>query len=173
MKRHSEKWFRSKGFQGLVIAILCLALSGCGPEWKRKFVRKRAETKPEPIIAYEPQEYRKESNEILYKRHFVFWKSWQEELVNKLGENSARDTDAFQEALKNLDDMKGCLKEETAAGLDPYSKKINDLYNTYKSDRIGIIQARQMRQDLDRIMLKIDKAFRYTKVKGHIKEGLK
>jgi len=157
-----------------VVSILCLALAGCGPQWKRKFVRKRAAVTPEPIIAYEPQEYKKESNEVLYKRHFVFWKSWQKELVDRLGDNAARDEDSFLEVLKSLDDMKGCLKEETAAGLDPYIKKINDLYSAYKADNMmDIVRSRQMRHDLDRLMLKIDKDFRYTKVKDHIKEGSK
>ena len=159
----------NKGIKRLLIFILCFVLTGCGPQWKRKFVRKRAEHKPEQVFVYEPREYQKASNSELYKKGFLFWKAWQEELVNKLGDNKANDLRVFIEVLKNLDEMKNCLNDEKAKELDGYARRLEALYKEYKSGDFSVTQSRQMRQDLDRLMLKMDKVFRYSRVKEFIK----
>lgn len=164
MKMNSRGWFHNA-----VIFIICISLAGCGPQWKRKFVRKRAAEKPEQVFVYEPKEYKREPNSELYKRNFIFWKSWQEELVNKLGDNKTADLRSFEEALKNLDEMGGCLVEQKAAELREYRKKLEAFYNTYKSGDFDIVQSKWMRQDLNRLMLQIDKKFRYNRVKDAIK----
>ncbi len=153
----------------IFIFVLCASLTGCGPAWKRKFVRKRAPQEIEPVFVYQPQDYQKEPNIERYKRHFVFWKAWQEELISELGNNRLADIRAFEEALKDLSDMRNCLNEAKAAELDIYSKKLAEFFDTYKSGEFDIVRSHHMRQDLDRLMLKIDKLFRLSKVKDSIK----
>ncbi|MCM8782356.1 MAG: hypothetical protein NC828_04830 [Candidatus Omnitrophica bacterium] len=132
-------------------------------------MRKRPAKTPEQVFVYEPKEYQREPNPEIYKRSFLFWKAWQKELVDKMGENKASDQRAFQEALKNLNEMKTCLDDQKANELDDYIQKIASFYNLYKSNDFSIVQSRQMRQDLDRLMLKMDKLFRYNRVMEHIK----
>ncbi|MDD5450184.1 MAG: hypothetical protein PHO42_06300 [Candidatus Omnitrophica bacterium] len=154
--------------KGILVFTLCLVLAGCGSQWKRKFVRKKTDNKPEQIFTYEPQKYEREANDVLYKRHFVFWKSWQDELAKELGRNKKSDILAFDEALKNLDEMKACLKEEKAAELDIYINKTRKLYDIYNTKELDIVRFSQMRDDINRLMLKIDKLFRYSRVKDYI-----
>jgi hypothetical protein len=155
--------------KGLVVLALCLVLAGCGPAWKKKFVRKRAPRQPDQVLVYEAQDYQKEPNADLYKKHFIFWRAWQEELVVRMGNNPKADVRAFEEALKNLDDMKRCLKEAKAAELDIYIQQLRAFYDTYKSEELDVVRAHQMSQDLDRMMVKMDKQFRFSKVKDSIK----
>lgn len=168
--------YRLHRFTKLITQILILStlffslstLTGCGPQWKKKFVRKRADRRPEQVFTYESQKYEREPNDVLYKRHFIFWKAWQEELITKLGNNKKSDISSFEEALKSLDEMKDCLKEEKAVELEVYIKRLRDFYILYKSKEFDIIRSSQMRQDLDRLMLKMDKIFRYNRVKDFI-----
>jgi hypothetical protein len=185
MKKSLKKWCRNvilpaaasvKGGPGLRMAIicsivflLCLALSGCGPSWKRKFVRKRAPQEAEPVFVYQPQDYQKEPNIERYQKHFVFWKSWHEELISELGNNRAGDIRAFEEALKDLSGMKGCLNDAKAAELDIYIGKLAGFFDSYKSGDLDIVRSHQMRDDLDRLMLRMDKLFRFSKVRDSIK----
>jgi len=143
---------------------------GCSSAWRKKFVRKKKKEKPAQVFVYEPQEYQSESYSVVYKRSFLFWKAWQQELIYKLGNSRISDTRTFQEALKNLGEMKACLIEQKAAELQGYINKLEKFFKEYKSRTISSVQARQMRRDLDRLMLRIDKAFRYTKAMEFIKE---
>lgn len=153
----------------LLVVILCFALAGCGPGWKKKFVRKKTPVVPEKVFVYEPQDYQSEPNAEIYKRSFIFWRAWQEELVFRLGQNRSGDLRAFTEALKNIDEMKACLTEQKAVELEDYKKRLDTLYTYYKSANLDIVRTNQMRQDLDRLMLKIDKIFRYSRAKDCIK----
>lgn len=153
----------------VLIFFLCISISGCGSQWKRKFVRKKNAEQAEQVFVYEPQEYQRESNAELYKRSFIFWKAWQRELVDRLGNSRPADLRSFEEALKNLDEMKNCLNDQKTSALDGYIKKMGSYYETYKSEEPDIIRSRQMRQDLDRLLLKIDKEFRYKRVLNLIK----
>ncbi|NQU73197.1 MAG: hypothetical protein HQ547_00610 [Candidatus Omnitrophica bacterium] len=152
------------------ILVLCLLIAGCGPAWKKKFVRKKAQNKPTQVFVYEPKEYQSEPYSAAYKRSFLFWKAWQQELIYRLGNSKTSDARTFQEALKNLGEMKECLTEQKASELQGYITKLERFFDEYKSRTLGIVQAKQMRRDLDRLMLKIDKAFRYTKAMEFIKD---
>ncbi len=160
--KNNTKW--------LLVFILCIALIGCGPEWKRKFVRRHTQTQPEQVFVYEPKEYPRASNTDLYQRSFSFWKAWQGELIQKLGNHKINDLRSFEEALKNLDEMKACLTDQKAAELEVYMKKLEAFYTNYKSEDFNIVQSGQMRQDLDRLMLRMDKQFRYSRIKEYIKQ---
>lgn len=156
-------------FLAVFVLVLCAAVSGCGPTWKRKFVRKRAPQEPDAVFSYQPQDYQREPNIERYKRHFIFWKSWQEELITKLGNNRKADARAFEEALKDLGEMKTCLKDDKAAELDIYIKKLEGFSDSYSTGQFDVVRSNQMKTDLSRLMLKIDKAFRYNKAKDYIK----
>lgn len=170
MKKNSGRWLKVKIFF-VLLSVLCFLFSvtGCGPQWKRKFVRKRAEHKPEQVFIYEPKEYQKGPNDVLYKKYFLFWKAWQEELITKLGDNKKSDLRCFEEALKNLGEMKQCLADQKAIELQNCINDVDRLYNKYKTEDFSIVQSHRMRADLNRLMLRMDKQFRYNRVKEFIK----
>ena len=87
-----------------------------------------------------------------------------------MGNSKTSDARTFQEALKNLGEMKECLTDQKASELQSYITKLERFFDEYKSRNLGIAQAKQMRRDLDRLMLKIDKAFRYTRAREFIKD---
>ena len=76
---------------------------------------------------------------------------------------------AFEEAMKNLDEMQACLNQETAAQLKAYRDKLEGFYNAYKAGDFDVVRSMRMRHDLDRLMLKMDKLFRCNRVQQLIK----
>ncbi len=158
-----------KKIKYLIVLALCMALAGCGAQWKRKFVRKRNADRPEQVFVYEAKDYQKEPSAERYQKNFVFWKAWMEELIAKLGNNRANDIRSFEESLKNLEEMKYCLKGEKVPEIDVYIGKVKNFYEKYKAGDFDIIASQQMRQDLDRLTLKMDKIFRYTRMQDYIK----
>ena len=153
----------------LIVSILCFTLTGCGAQWKRKFIRRHEETKPESVFVYEPKEYQSEPNADLYNRSFIFWKSWMGEMEHSLGANKKADVRSFQEAIKDMEEMESCLKEEKAAEMGGYRQKLAEYMEYYKSKDMEIIGAGHMRDDLHRLEVKVDKIFRPSRVEKDIK----
>ncbi|MEI8175965.1 MAG: hypothetical protein WCG78_03765 [Candidatus Omnitrophota bacterium] len=153
----------------IMVSLLCVMVAGCGTQWQKKFVRKKAANAPGQVFVYEPKEYQNKPNAEIYQASFLYWKAWQQELVERLGDNKKRDSSSFDEALKNLDEMKNCLNEAKRAELDVYMRKIAALSEDYKANDYDTIRAHQLRQDLSRLSLAIDKSFRYNAVKNFIK----
>jgi len=152
-----------------MIVMLCIFLTGCGPQWRKKFVRKKTAEKPEQVFIYEPKEYKRDPNDVFYKRHYIFWKAWHEELVNKLGLNKKSDLRAFEESLKHLTQMKICLIDEMAEELQAHIDKLDGHYRKYKTSNLDLNRARRVRQELDRLMLRINRSFSNKKVKEYFK----
>ncbi|MFH1847636.1 MAG: hypothetical protein ABH825_00255 [Candidatus Omnitrophota bacterium] len=157
---------------GIIMAALLLTLetSGCGPAWKKKFVRKKKEKEKE-VFVYREKDYSRPESSDTYKKHFLFWKTWHQELVNKLGKNRLRDNRAFDESIANLQDMKKLLTGEKAAAIEGYIAQLKEAQARYNQKEIRDVRARQMRTELNRLMLSMDKALRYSRVKESIEDN--
>ena len=137
----------------------------------RKFTRKR---KPEervepPVLA--PEEYKgpQASKEDQYRQFFIFWRSWQDELIQSLlyGTNYKKQVDCAKEAIKNLASMRSYLKEEKQKNLDVFIVKMNDLKSLVADDRYGRnlnwnrLKAEKLRRDIIR-------DFSFPKIKPYL-----
>ena len=151
--------------------ILLISLTGC-EAFVRKFTRKSKKTDQSVEMVLAPEEYKgpNMTKEELYRQYFLFWKSWQDELINALNQNSSlkKKVDCAQEALKNLANMRGLLIEPAGKNLDVYIARLKDLASDMQSDVYGA-HNNSSKDEAGRIKADIERGFIYPKVKNYLK----
>lgn len=157
-----------------VVIIFCLIFSLVGCEaFIRKFTRKRkGEVVQEPPVLA-PEEYKgpQTTKEEQYRQFFIFWRSWQDELIQALlfvqNPNYKKQAGCVNEAIKNLVTMRQYLKSEKQKKLDEFIVKMNDLKSLIAEDRYGRnlnwnrLRAEKLRRDIIR-------DFSFPKIKPYI-----
>jgi len=159
----------------IILVLLCcfllLGLAGC-ESFVRKFSRKSKKSDRQVEMVLIPEEYKgpNMTKEELYRQHFLFWKSWQDELENALAQKSSlkKKVDCAQEALKNLVNMKDMLVEDVQKNLDVYINKTIDLLASIKSDVYGTNDNRNLRIAKE-VKSDIHRGFIYPKIKNYLK----
>jgi hypothetical protein len=162
----------------IIVFLLCglctLVCGLCGCEsFARKFVRKpKAEQNKTEEIVLVPQEYKTEesSKEELYRQYFLFWESWQDELIDSLsyqGLNRKKQIDSLREAVKNLVSMKDLLKPEKQKLMDNYINEMNSLGQDISKD----VYENSIDNNLmnaQRIKRNIQRDFYFSKIKDFL-----
>lgn len=151
--------------------LLLITMLGC-EAFVRKFTRKsKKESLPKEEMVLAPEEYKgpQMSKEELYRQYFLFWKSWQDELMVSLsqGANHKKQIDCAGEAIKNLTNFRVLLDENSREKLDAYINQLSGLKDLITNDAYGINIA-SYRQKAERIKRKILRDFSYQKVKGNL-----
>lgn len=155
----------------LLFCFLLLDLLGC-EAFTRKFTRKSKKPDAAVEMVLVPQEYKgpNMSKEELYRQYYLYWGSWQEELINTLAQKSSlkKKIDCAQEALKNLVNMKMMLVEDAQKNFDLEIAKLNNLLFDIKSDLYGVNDSQNLRA-AERIKASIHKGFIYPKIRNYLK----
>lgn len=149
-------------------------LTGC-EAFVRKFTRKpKKEEFSRNEIVLAPQEYKAHqmSREEVYRQYFLFWKSWQDELINALNQtnissqnfNQKKCVDCADEALSNLMNLKPLLNEEKQKKMDACIGQLRDLRNSIAKDIYGY-KVDIHRQRAERIRRDILRDLSYPKIK--------
>lgn len=166
MKTHLTKFFIL-----FAICYLLFATLGCDA-FVRKFTRKPkkdSQSKQELVLA--PEEYKppQMTKEEKYRQYFLYWKSWQDELINALLADASqkKQLDCANEALKNLEQLRATLQETTQKKLDFYINRLKDLKNKLENDPYGNNTA-QNRLTAERIRRDILRDFSYNKIKDYL-----
>lgn len=147
--------------------LLSVTLIGCDA-FVRKFTRKpkKEALAPEEMVLV-PEEYKgpQMTKEELYRQYFLYWKSWQDELITSLLEKRSqkKQIDCAKEAIKNLVNLKAFLNEEKQKGLDVYIKRLEDLRDLISQDLYGNNSVMHLQQ-AERIRRNILKDFSYRKI---------
>ena len=151
--------------------ILLINLMGC-EAFTRKFTRKSKKTDQTVEMVLAPEEYKgpNMTKEELYRQYFLYWKSWQDELINALIQNASlkKKVDCAQEALKNLVNMRALLIEQAKKNLDVYIARSQDLLSDMQKDTYGAVNNRN-NDAAERIKSDIQRGFIYPKVKNYIR----
>jgi hypothetical protein len=152
---------------GIVLVItFMVTVCGCAA-LKKKFTRKKKPQKP--TVYYDLEKYAKEPNAVLYKRHYVYWKTWQEELINKLSENNyKKNARCTQGIISNLNDMKRYLSAEKAEALQPFIDEMQGLEKELSGKYISMGRQTRLHNLLEKRYRRIKREFSYTKVKDDI-----
>ena len=154
----------------VLLCFLSLNLIGC-ESFVRKFTRKHKKTEAVEMVLT-PEEYKgpNMTKEELYRQYFLYWKSWQDELINALTYKASlkKKVDCAQEALKNLVNMKMLLLPKAQKNFDPYISRLTDLLASMKSDVYGSDDDHN-RQSAERIKSGIQQEFIYPKIKNYLK----
>jgi len=143
----------------LFVSFLIINLLGCDA-FVRKFTRKRKTDEVQEIPVLAPEEYKgpQTSKEEQYRQFFIFWRSWQDELIQSLiyGQNYKKQVDCANEAIKNMASMRSYLKSEKQKRLDQFIVKMNDLKLEVVDDSYGRnlnwnrLRAEKLRRDIIR-----------------------
>jgi len=149
---------------------LLVTMLGCDA-FVRKFTRKSkkdVDVQEEMVLA--PQEYKSSmSKEDYYRQYFLYWKSWQGELIDALfvGANHKKRLDSMNEAISNLKSMRALLNLEAQKKLDTYILKMEDLKGDVKDDVYGT-WLDVNRQKAEQIRRGILRDFSYNKIKASL-----
>lgn len=170
MSKHRLHRFKISITQIIILSTFYSLLStliGC-EAFVRKFTRKPKKELPKEEMVLVPEEYKgpQMSKEDLYRQYFLFWKSWQDELITSLspGANQKKQIDCVEEAIKNLINLKVLLNENTQRELDVYISQLNDLEGLISKDTYGA-NIINHRQNAERIKRNILRDFSYKKIK--------
>ena len=153
--------------------ICCLLTTVLGCEaFTRKFTRKSKKPDAAVEMVLAPEEYKgpNMTKEEIYRQYYLYWSSWQDELINALTQKSSlkKKVDCAQEALKNLVNMKMMLVADAQKNFDLEIAKLNDLLASIKSDVYGALDSRNL-QVAQRIKANMHKNFIYPKVRNYLK----
>jgi len=149
------------------IILLCVSIAGCAG-MQRKFARKKKqEEKSLPIVT--TYDYAKEQRvDELYKKRFLFWKSWQGELIDRMGDNYKKRTECYYELMQNLLEMQKYLNDQKYNELGVFITEIKSVDPDVKKIDLRGSEQYRITQVLEKTKRLIDKRFSYTKVKDFL-----
>jgi len=164
-KKHIAKIFLLVTSYSLLVTIL-----GCDA-FVRKFTRKsKKHDMPQEEMVLAPEEYKPTlSKEGLYRQYFLFWKSWQDELIKALLENTShkKQVDCAQQAVKNLLALKDILEGQQKKKIEGYISASAELKEAIAQDVYGN-NAVLNRQQASRLKRNILRDFSYPKIKASV-----
>jgi len=158
---------RKRPLTYIVILIVAISFTGCAG-LQRKFSRKKKkEEKIAPVIT--TYDYSKELRvDELYKRHFLFWKSWQSELIERIDGSYKKRVSCYDHTVSSLMEMKKYLASSKAEELEPFIAKIKAVGLQIKDKRLTKIKRHRIKLLLEKIKRQIDKEFSYSDVKDFL-----
>lgn len=155
----------------LLSGFLLLGLAGC-ESFARKFTRKSKKTEQAVEMVLVPEEYKgpNMTKEELYRQYFLYWKAWQDELINALAQKASlkKKVDCAEQALKNLVNMKMQLVVQAQKNFDPAITRLGGLLASLKSDVYGANDLANCRA-AEQIKSDIQRDFIYPKIRNYLK----
>lgn len=158
----------------LLSTIYCLLFTSMGCDaFARKFTRKAKkdkEKKEEMVLV--PVEYNAEkaTKQDLYQQYFLFWKAWQEQLIDSLtyDTNRKRSIGCASEAAGSLEQMQKLLKNEKQEELSPYIKQLRDIVIAMENDPYRS-KADYYFAAASRLKTQIQREFSFKKIKDSLR----
>ncbi len=155
---------------GLLCGVcICSLVSGCAnaqfEQLKKKFIHQKKE-KLKPIQFLEEPVLRKNSE--YYEEHILYFKTWNDTLIEFLGKNRKREVQAAREAQRHLSALPKYLEPEYAdklqAIISDYEKVASPItVKTPPSSRYS-----RVTQELNRLQLRVQRDFSFKEVKNHL-----
>jgi hypothetical protein len=146
----------------LFVFFISLNLIGCGT-MREKFTRKPKEReKPKAIFASEIEVY---PAGIRYSNHFIYWRSWQGEMIQNLGGNHKKVLACADRALYNLGQMSELLVPAKQEELKPYLDELEEIATELHAGYISEPRQRKLIRDLENHVWNVRREFDYQKMK--------
>ncbi|HOW42529.1 MAG TPA: hypothetical protein P5110_02955 [Candidatus Omnitrophota bacterium] len=155
----------------VVCAAVLLGSVGCETVAKkfRRKPKKEQSNQEEMVIA--PQEYPVVlvSNQQLYQDAFLYWRTWQDELISALSNSTNRKKfqDTIKEARRNLQDMAALLRPARREALLKYSDRMESLREDIGKDIYNTRIQEHLRK-AEEIKNRVRDQFKYDRVKDDI-----
>lgn len=160
--------FKGKTSRYVIILILCVVFSGCAG-LQRKFTRKKKkeEIRQAPVIT--THDYAKDLRvEELYKKRFLFWRSWHGELIDRMDGAYKKRIECYDQAVMNLTEMESYLKVEVASELKPFVEDMKTISSDIKKKKLSKGEQIKLKSLLEKAKRSIDKKFSYPRVKDSL-----
>jgi len=156
-----------------LIGLLVVDATGCSPQWRRKFVRKRkdAPAASQPILEFQSNEQATYPPAVRYQEHFAYWKSWHSELLKTLGEIHKRDLRYLAGTMGELRAMAQLLSGPSANRLEAILVELSGLEEKWRGSGESYQPTSAVRTRLEQLSREIDRDFQYSKVKAWIPLG--
>lgn len=161
---------------GIFLIIYALTLTGCGYEaFQRKFVRKKKKGQAPPAI-YHVEPFVKPPNSEIYSHAFLFWKTWENELLTALSPagyprtiNSLKVKECLEQSVSSLREMKNCLNQNKAEELQPYVRELEQFNALLEKQEPSDAYLARMRHDIESHKRNVDIRFCLSAIKNDIR----
>ena len=155
----------------LLLTVLCLLETGCGPQWKRKFIRKgKVVSAPQPILELQSDVQATYPPAVRYQAHFAYWKSWHSELLSSLGQSRKRDLRYLSGVIGELRAQVELLTGPPAERLQGILSELTQFEREWQEAPADIPASTRTR--LEQLQRQIDREFHYAEVKQWIPSGM-
>ena len=159
---------------GVVALFSCMLLTTGCESLKKKFTRKNKSQKTEEVMIVSPRDYSANPlpNDVLYKRYFTYWKSWNQELLTSLNDRPSdiKVLDCTEQAIINLKKMATYLNEAKAKELSGYIQQTENIKDTVLEVRgLPPAQVDDLRYKSERILSAVNRKFDLTKMRPYLK----
>ncbi len=155
----------------VLMVFLALDISGCTSlkGLRSKFIRekKEEEQRPTVILALEEDEDIANYHE-LYKKHFLLWQYWHDELIASIEENFKKQQQCAMQTVEHLSYLKKYVIEEKRPLLVDYVKRVSSIKDKISDRRLSDIQRSRIAKELEKIKRLVDKEYRYSEIKDYI-----
>lgn len=153
--------------------VFCVLFSMAGCEsLTRKFTRKSKKKDQSVQMVLVPEEYKGPdmTKEELYRQYFIYWKAWQDELINAFNQKASlkKKADCAEEALRNLVNMKMQMVPLAQKNFDSAIARLDGLLSSVRSDIYGSNDAANCRS-AEQIKTNIERNFAYPKIRNYLK----
>ncbi len=170
-QRAAEGRGAGKTIAVLVVAgALLVGLAGCA-QLQKKFTRKKKEPATKIPHYRSVKEYVRAPAPQLYQKHYVYWRSWNTELLSVMGKNTKKDMRCINEIISNLQDMKNLLVPEKAAELEPHIARMEGVRKEIAGGDAKVYTNPHVRGTLESEDRAISRDFKYKVVKECVKKG--
>lgn len=151
-----------------IFSILLIYFFGCATI-EKKFRRKKKEKKEEIVIPVEDYQKYIDYHE-LYKRHYVLWQYWHNELMNSLRASRKKQLGSLRRAYDNLSSLKKYIDDDSKiALLEKYCLRYQELKKTMESKGYkSSVEIAKLRRKLEKLQRLIEKDFRYSEIRSFI-----
>ncbi len=152
----------------LMVVIVVTGLAGCDAV-QRKFTRKTKTVKAPRI--YQVKKYDIKPSADLYSKHYAYWRSWQSELIQELGQNHKKDKRCIEEILMQLGAMQNILVKDKADELGRHIARLEDVRDTITKQEVDTFNRSSTLMVLEREDRYIRSGFSVSRIKNYIKES--
>ena len=152
----------------LLTAMLISGLTGCDAV-QRKFTRKKTVVKMPHF--YQVKKYIKKPSPELYKKHYAYWASWQEDMIQFVGQNHKKDERSIEEAIGHLKDMQNILIPSKAEELQPHIERMEGVRQIIFRGELSFANKDYVRSIIEREDRAIKRDFCYNKVKDSLRKS--
>jgi len=164
-KKNSLKLtFFLTGFTYILLVVFIFNIIGCAV-LKEKFVRK-------PKDKPQSQKAVFSSTDIIYPAHirynnyFIYWRTWQGELILNIGKNNKKVLACAERALYNLKQMQELLKSPKQEELAPYVDELSDIVDELEKARLSEPRQKKLINQLKHHLHQVRAKFNYQDMKG-------